>query len=229
MRNSIRVLALLAIATPIAAPLAAQQQQAKADPTKAVADAPMPDGWSKTFDGHTGSEAAKFITMGPGFHVTSGSAAIYYTSKDIQPNQPYSVTANFRQTAKNVGHGEAGEAFGLIFAGKDLNDPAKQTYFYFLVRQDGKFLINHRAGTEVHKLVEWTPNAAIHKFDDMPNAKNDLTIAVGADSVRFLVNNTEVHALSRANVWDVSGQPGLRVNHNLDVNVANYMVMKGGK
>jgi hypothetical protein len=224
MRFAYSVLAALAVA----APLAAQQQQSK-DPTTAVAAAPLPSGWSRVFDKHAGSESAKFVTMGPGFHVTSGDAAIYYEAKDAQPNSPFTVMANFRQTTKNVGHGDHGEAFGLFAGGRDLNDPAKQTYFYFLVRQDGMFLINHRAGADVHKIVDWTANPAIVKFDDVKNAKNDLSIVMGSDSVRFLVNNKQVHAISRKEITDVSGDVGIRVNHNLDVHVADFMVMKGGK
>jgi hypothetical protein len=212
----------------IAAPLAAQQPQSK-DPTTSVAATPLPAGWSRVYDKHAGAESAKFVTMGPGFHVTSGDAAIYYQQNDAQPNAPFTVMANFRQTTKNVGHGDHGEAFGLFAGGHDLNDPAKQTYYYFLVRQDGMFLINHRAGPDVHKIVDWTPSAAIVKFDDVANAKNDLSISMGADSVRFLVNNKQVHAISRQQVSDVSGDVGIRVNHNLDVHVANYMIMKGGK
>lgn len=221
MRKTISVLAALAIV----APLAAQQQAAK-DPTKAVAAAPMPAGWSMKLDPQAASMTAKFVTMGQGFHVTSGGAAIYYNEKDAQGNTPFTVMANFRQTKKNEGHGDHGEAFGLFAGGRNLDDPAKQTYFYFLVRQDGMFLINHRAGPDVHKIVDWTASPAIHKFDDMPNAANDLSIKIGADSVRFLVNNTQVHAISRKEITDVSGQSGIRVNHNLDVHVANYMVMK---
>lgn len=219
MRKTIIVLAALAIV----APLTAQQQTAK-DPTTAVAAAPLPDGWSTNVD--NGKGTAKFVTMGPGFHVTSGAAAIYYNKKDAQGKNDFTVMANFRQTAKNVGHGDHGEAFGLFAGGRDLDDAAKQTYFYFLVRQDGMFLINRRAGPDVHKIVDWTASPAIHKFDDMPNAKNDLAIKVSADSVHFLVNNTQVHAISRKEIGDASGQAGLRVNHNLDVHVANFMVMK---
>jgi hypothetical protein len=221
MRKTLSVLAALAVA----APLAAQQQAAK-DPTTAVAAAPLPEGWSMKLDPQAANMTAKFVTMGQGYHVTSGGAAIYYNAKDAQKSNPYTVMANFRQTKKNVGHGDHGEAFGLFAGGRDLDDQAKQTYFYFLVRQDGMFLINHRAGKDVHKIVDWTASPAIHKFDDMPNASNDLEIRVGADSVRFVVNNTPVHAISRKEITDASGAAGIRVNHNLDVHVGNFMVMK---
>jgi hypothetical protein len=221
MRTTLTVLAALAIASQVAA-------QAASDPTKAVAPAKLPPGWIAKLDPQDADKTSKFVTMGDGFHVTSGGAAIYYNTKDAQTDD-FTVMGNFRQTTKNVGHGDHGEAFGLFTGGRDLDDPAKQTYFYFLVRQDGSYLINHRAGQDVHKIVDWTPNKAIVKFDDKKGASNDLAIKVAADSVRFVVNNTTVHAISRKEIPNASGQVGLRINHNLDVHVANYMVMKGGK
>jgi hypothetical protein len=56
------------------------------------------------------------------------------------------------------------------------------------------------------------------------SATDALRIAVGADSVRFHANGQPVAAFSRAQVSQVGGQAGLRVNHNLDVHVANFRV-----
>jgi hypothetical protein len=216
MRRSLVVVAALAFVAPLGA-------QGK-DPTKAVGSAPLPLGWVMKLDPGSESMTAKFVEERGGFHVTSGGAAIYY-AKGPKRNEPFTTMGNFRQAKKNVGHGDHGEAFGLFAGGRDLDDPAKQTYFYFLVRQDGSFLINHRAGKEVHKIVDWTPNPAIVKFDDKPNASNDLEIRVATDSVRFVVNSKVVHAISRKAFSDVSGETGIRVNHNLDVIITNYMVM----
>lgn len=226
MRNTIIALAAFAMA----APLAAQQQQAKEkDPTNAVEAVPLPTGWSMRLDDKDATKSAKFITMGPGFHVTSGGAAIYWRAADAQKDD-YTVSASFHQTKKNIGHGDHGEAYGVFVAGRDLSDASKESYLYLEVRQDGSFLVNHRAGTEVHKLVQWTPNAAVHKIDDDPKASNEVAIKVATDSVRFVVNGTQVDALPRgAMLGDMSGQVGVRVNHNLDVHVGSFSAKGGGK
>ncbi len=92
------------------------------------------------------------------------------------------------------------------------------------------FFVAHRSGENVHKLVDWTANPAIHKFGDTPNATNDVAIKVAADSVRFFVNNTQVNAVPRSGMsGDESGQVGLRVNHNLSVHVASFTVKQGAK
>jgi hypothetical protein len=227
MRRSMIACSVLS-ALAAAMPVCAQQQQAKEkDPTSAVTAAPLPDGWSMRLDDKDATKAAKFVTMGSGFHVTSGGAAIYWQPKDEQKDD-FTVSATFGQRAKNIGHGDLGEAYGLFVGGRDLSDASKQTYLYFETRQGGQFLINHRAGNEVHKIIDWTPAASIHKFDDSPNT-NALTIKVAADSVRFLVNGTQVQALPRSTLKDLSGNVGIRVNHNLDVHVAGFAVKSGGK
>ena len=223
MRNTFGVAGILALAA--IAPLAAQQPGKEKDPTKAVAAGALPAGWTMRLDDKDASKNAKFEAMGPGFHITSGGAGIYYRAADAQKDN-FTVSANFRQAEK----GQHAEAFGLFTGGRDLSDAAKQTYLYFEVRQDGMYYIAHRSGADVHKVVGWTASPAVHKFDDAPNTTNDLAIKVAADSVRFFVNNTEVHAVPRSGMTaDESGQAGLRVNHNLSVHVANFAVKAGGK
>jgi hypothetical protein len=222
MRSRIALTGVLALAA--VAPLAAQQQQSKdKDPTKAVTAGALPAGWSTRLD--DASKAAKFEAMGPGFHVTTGGAGIFYRAADAQKDN-FTVSANFRQAEK----GQHAEAYGLFTGGRDLSDAAKQTYLYFEVRQDGMYYIAHRSGANVHKLVDWTASPAIHKIDDTPNATNDLAIKVAADSVRFFVNNTQVNAVPRSGMsGDESGHVGLRVNHNLSVHVASFTVKPGAK
>jgi hypothetical protein len=224
MRITMAMTGVLALAA--VAPLAAQQQQSKEkDPTKAVEAGALPAGWSMRLDDKDASKNAKLEAMGPGFHVTSGGAGIYYRGADAQKDN-FTVSANFHQAAK----GQHAEAYGLFTGGRDLSDAAKQTYLYFEVRQDGMYFIAHRSGANVHKLVDWKADPAIKKLDDSPNATNDLAIKVAADSVRFFVNNTQVNALPRSGMSaDESGEVGLRVNHNLSVHVANFAVKPGAK
>ena len=192
------------------------------DMDKKVKGGPLPVGWSgRTDDKAAKIDEAKFVTMGTGFHVTSGPAAIYWNAKDMVSG-PFTASATLTQT-KAPTHPEA---YGVIFSGKKLDAP-DQTYYYFLVRGDGKFLVNHRAGAAVHKIVEWTENAAVKKADAKGAATNTLTVdASKADSVRLKVNGVQVAALSAAAAETNGGIVGLRVNHNLDVHVGDFSVTK---
>lgn len=215
-----RLLVTLSLLIAAAAPLAAQKSAMNHDPDRKVVGAPLPAGWmARTDDPKRKISDAKFVTMGTGFHVTSGPAAIYWSDK-YRAKGPFSATATFRQT-RNPSHPEA---YGLLFQGAKL-DAAGQSYVYFLVRGDGKFLVNHRAGADVHKIVEWTESAAVHKADDKGVATNTLRVdATRPDSIRLLVNGVQVHALEGAHVGSTNGFVGLRVNHNLDVHVSDFAV-----
>lgn len=160
----------------------------------------------------------KVAAMGTGFHVTSGPAAIYWNPKNTASGN-YTVTASFTQT-KAPTHPEA---YGLILGGNDLTS-ANQSYYYFLVRGDGKYLINHRANdSTVHKIVEWTANPAIKVQDADGKATNKLAIVVGADKVNFMVNGVQVDSRPRSAIV-AKGIAGVRVNHNLDVHVDGFAV-----
>lgn len=216
LRRSITTLSLLLVA---AAPLTAQRATNR-DPDKNVAGGPLPAGWmGRTDRPDQKIQDAKFVVMGSGYHVSSGPAAIYWTEK-TKMSGPFTASATFRQT-KNAMHPEA---YGIFFQGNKLDAP-DQTYVYLLVRGDGKILLNHRAGADVHKIIDWTDNAAVHKADAKGVASNTLSVdATKPDSVRLLVNGVQVAALPGGHVGSTDGYVGLRVNHNLDVHISDFVV-----
>jgi len=216
-----RSLGAVSLALLAAAPLSAQTSGGRErDPDLTANGGALPDGWMGRTDKPTGRiEDAKFVTMGAGLHVTSGPAAIYWRDADTT-RSPFTASATFTQT-KAPAHPEA---YGLIFMGKSLRG-ADQNYAYFLVRGDGKVLVKHRAGSEVHTIMDWTASAAVHTQDANGKATNSLTVdASRADSVRLLVNGTQVTALPVSHLGSTDGIVGLRVNHNLDVHVADFRV-----
>lgn len=224
MRKTILTLTLLA-----AVPLAAQQQQAAdkdpKDPTVKVKSAGLPATWTVRLDDKEkrySADDTRFVTMGSGYHVTSGPAALYYSSKDM-PTGVYTARATFSQ-AKPSGH----EAYGIFIGGSNLVSPEQQ-YFYFLVRPvDGNFYVAHRAGAEVHKIVPWTAQPAVNKQDETGKANNELTLQVTADSVHMSVNGQRVKSFAKSELhgFNTDGQAGLRINHNLDVHVGAFEIKK---
>jgi hypothetical protein len=218
LRRSMGGLALVLLAT---APLSAQMSGGKEhDPDIKANGGALPAGWRGRTDRPTAKlEDAKFVTMGPGFHVTSGPAAIYWRDANATSG-PFTASATFTQT-KAPAHPEA---YGIIFMGKSL-EAADQSYAYFLVRGDGKVMVKHRAGSEVHTILDWTDNASVHKQDADGKATNTLTVdATNADSVRLMVNGAQVAALPMSHLGSTNGIVGLRVNHNLDVHIAGFSV-----
>jgi hypothetical protein len=97
---------------------------------------------------------------------------------------------------------------------------------YFETRGDGKYLINHRAGNDVHKIIDWTDTDATNKADAAGKATNELAIRVTSDSVNFMANGKLVKGFTKAEMHNFAadGQTGIRVNHNLDVHVDKFQV-----
>ena len=212
----IRLTLLAAVA--LALPLVAQE----AAVAKPVAAPALPDGWQLRLDRANANAAGiKFATMPPGWHVTAGPSAIYWSPKTTGTGS-HEVRASFVQMRPT----EHLEGLGVFFGGSNLGSD-DQRYTYFLVRQDGKYTIKHRAGKEVHTIVDWTTSPAVKVPEGQGSATNALTVRVGADSVQFLVNDQRVNVFSRSVMAaDVEGQAGLRINHNLDVHVTKVEVAK---
>ena len=68
---------------------------------------------------------------------------------------------------------------------RDLNGDG-QAYTYFIVRQDGKFMIRQRAGAGTKDVMAWTDNAAVVKADAAGKATNKLEILVAVAGDRLL-------------------------------------------
>jgi len=192
---------ILTIAVAAAGLVAGTLRAQGMDPDKVVANGGVNvPGWTGRIDPQAAKGGRKItddkvVSMGPGFHVTSGPAAVYWNPANTASGN-YTVSASFSQT-KAATHPEA---YGVFLGGRDLESP-NQSYLYFLVRQDGKYLINHRANdSTVHKMVDWTANSAVKAIDADGKATNALSIAVLPDKLRFMVNGVEVTTLPRSEV-----------------------------
>jgi hypothetical protein len=192
---------------------------AESDPTNQVTGTGLPAGWQSRFDRpNSVATEVKVAAQGNGHRVTSGPAAIYWTPQS-QATGNYTLSATVQQLAQS----SHPEAYGLVFGGKSL-DAANQAYYYFLVRQNGQFTVKHRAGAEVHTLADWAANPAVKATDGSGASTNALQVAIGADSVRFSVNGTQVAAFAKTQMGDTDGLYGYRVNHNLDVQLGPITV-----
>jgi len=206
-----------AVAAVAVMPLVAQHEH-QADPDKKVAGGgTLPSGWKARVDGNASLNGVKMMPMGGGVHFMTGTAGIYYKPAD-KGTGAYEARATFTQM-EPAAHPEA---YGLFIGGANL-DAATQKYTYFIVRQDGKYMIKRRNGNDTPTVVDWTDSPAIKKADSSGKMSNTLSIDVGKDKVRFLVNGTEVQSVDAAKV-DTAGTPGLRVNHNLNLHVEGFAV-----
>jgi hypothetical protein len=99
---------------------------------------------------------------------------------------------------------------------------------YFLVAQDGTWLIKQRAGdTATENVAPKTANDAVKKPDASGKSVNALEVRVSAAKVDYVVNGTVVHSTPKTGlVAKTDGLYGMRVNHLLDVQVDGFGLSK---
>ena len=190
--------------------------------------AQAPKGWKIRADRSTSAtdpDAAgtiKFETMGQGLHATNPQAATYFNPANTASGN-YTVKGTFT-LVKPSGHTNY---YGLAFGGSEL-DGAGQNYLYFLVAQDGTFLVKHRAGDATHDVVAKTPSDAVKKPDASGKSVNALEVRVHADKIEFAVNGTVVGSTPKSGMAaKTDGLYGIRINHQLEVHIDGLAVTKG--
>ncbi len=191
-------------------------------PVAAAQEFERPTDWEVRLDRSGASESdLYFVEMPPGWHVTSGPAAILY-------DPARTATGEFRLRSEiYLFPGDRREGFGVFFGGQHLGDGA-QAYTYFLIRKDGRYLIKTRHGSSTQVVVPWTEHAAIVKHEgDEGQAKNELAVEAGAAEVHFYVNGEKVTSVPRSEIG-CEGVVGLRVNHGLNVHVSTLTVESAG-
>ena len=115
--------------------------------------------------------------------------------------------------------------YGLVFGGHDL-EGGEQSYLYFVVAQDGTWLIKRRDGNGTSAVSAKTPSDVVKKPDDSGKSTNALEVRVGADKVDFVVNGAVVHSEPNSVLAKTDGIYGIRINHLLEVQVDGFGVSK---
>ena len=197
-----------------------------------VAMAPLaaqsPKGWKVRADRSTSAtdpDAAgsiTFVTEGSGFHATNPQAAVFWNPANTASGN-YTLKGTFT-LLKPSGHNNY---YGLVFGGSDLDGP-QQSYIYFLIAQNGTWLIKRRDGDgRSDNIAPRTPNDAVKKPDASGKSTNVLEVRVAADKIDYAVNGTVVHSTPKSgNTAKTDGIYGIRVNHLLDVQIDSFGLSK---
>lgn len=164
----------------------------------------------------------KFVAAGKGFRATGGPAGTFWNPANTATGN-YTAKATFT-LMKPSGHVNY---YGLIFGGANL-EGAGQTYAYFLVAQNGRFLIRHRTGETIKDVQVATPHAAVRQPDASGSSVNNLEVRVAGNTITFVVNGQTVHSMPKASLGgSADGIVGARVNHVLDVQFEGLQIQRG--
>jgi hypothetical protein len=189
--------------------------------------AQAPKGWLLRADRSTSAAdpdapgAIKFTAMGSGFHAVTPQAAVFW-------NPANTVTGNYslKGTFTLVRPSSHTNYYGLVFGGGGL-EGSKQSYLYFVVAQDGTWLIKQRDGDVNTQNVARMANPAVKRPDATGKSINALEVRVSAAKIDYLVNGTTVHTTPKTGLtMKTDGTYGIRVNHALEVMVDGFALTK---
>ncbi len=193
----------------------------------APAFAQAPKGWKLRSDHSADASdpdapgADKFTVSGSGFHAVNPMAAIYWNPANTATGD-YTLKGTFK-LIKSTGYDEY---YGLIFGGNGL-EGATQSYTYFMVTDDGTYLIKRRDGSSTQGVSPKTANAAVKKPDASGMATNALEVRVKGDKIEFVINGTVVTTLPKTGAAaKTDGIYGIRINHQLDVQIDGFGMSK---
>jgi hypothetical protein len=192
-----------------------------------VLAAQAPAGWKMRVDRSTSASDPdapgdiKFMAMGASFHAINPQAAVFWLPANSATGA-YAVKASFT-LLKPSGHTNY---YGLVFGGRDL-DAATQSYLYFMVAQDGTWIVKRRDGAATSNLSDKSPNDAVKKPDASGKSVNALEVRVAADKIEFVVNGVVVNTTPKSGPAAMTdGIAGIRVNHLLEVQIDGFAVTK---
>lgn len=190
----------------------------------------LPTGWSLRFDPWSpGSAHAPYSLSDVSveerdqrLRVLSGPPAIYFRPSNAATGE-FTYSATFHQSA-SVGH----EAYGLFIGGSDL-DSKNSRYLYVVLRfQNGAYLVRSRTGdARPITLVPWKRHKAVQEEHGRAgSATNTLALRVHKSSLVIVINGVVVDSIDRVLLQGAptDGIVGLRVNHNIDVEVSHLSV-----
>lgn len=189
--------------------------------------AQAPKGWMVHID--RSSDAAdpdaagslKFMQMGSMLHIMTPQGAILWNPANTASGS-YTLKGTFK-LVKTTGFAEY---YGLLFGASGLQG-ADQSYLYFVITDDGTWLVKRRAGMSTENISQKTPNAAVKKTDASGSSTNALEVRVMPDKVDFVVNGTVVSSMPKTGpLAKTDGIYGIRSNHHLELEVEGFGVSK---
>jgi len=190
--------------------------------------AQSPKGWKLRIDRSASAadpDAAgtvKFVVMGTGFHATNPQAAVYW-------NPANSASGNYalKGTFTLVKPSDHTNYYGLVFGGSGL-EGAAQSYIYFMVAQDGTWLVKRRDGDATKEISAKKHADVVKRPDASGKSTNALEVRVTSDKIEYVVNGTTVTTTPRTGLTaKTDGIYGIRINHALEVQVDGFGASKG--
>lgn len=179
-------------------------------------------------------EDAKLASMGPGMHVTTGPAIMYWNPANTASGD-YTVSASFNE-AEYMGLNDHPHPYGVFIAGNNL-DSDKPDALYCMAYGNGTFIFRGFSSTSTARGNVFRPsgsgaaipNDAVHKAEAKGKpVKQDIGISVKGDKVTCTINGVDVQSYTKAELMgdgklkSLDGVYGVRFAHNTDAHVSGF-------
>jgi len=163
----------------------------------------------------------KFSAQGSGFHAVTPQAAVFWNPANVASGN-YTLKGTFTLLKPS----DHTNYYGLVFGGSALEGP-QQTYLYFLVAQDGTWLIKQRAGDLRTNDIARMRNPAVKTPAANGMSTNALEVRVLPEKIDYAINGTVVHSMPKTGATaKTDGLYGIRSNHRLEVRVEDLALSK---
>ena len=189
--------------------------------------AQAPEGWLVRIDRSENASDPddvpdlKVAAIGKGFRATGGPAGTFWNPANrVTGNYTARATFNLMKPSGHVNY------YGLVFGGSDL-EGAAQKYVYFMVAQNGTYIIRSRAGEQVQDVRERVQHAAVRQPGADGRSTNTLEVRLAGNTISYVINGSVVHTTPNIGATATTdGLVGIRINHVLDVQVENFEVVR---
>lgn len=186
-------------------------------------------GWLGRVDRRPASQGktvndSRLVAEGSAFRLSVGPAGNFWNPANTASGN-YEVMGTFKEHKMAASHPHS---YGVFIGGAELQSD-NETLMYCIVYGTGKYSIKTFHGAKVTTLVDGVENAAIRKADANGESTNTVGWRVRDGQASCVVNGTVVKTLPRAEfvaadrLTSTDGVFGLRVSHNVELTVSNFM------
>ncbi|MCA0377628.1 MAG: hypothetical protein LCH84_18495 [Gemmatimonadetes bacterium] len=233
--SSFRPRAALLVASATLA-LAAHPLAAQDDKSNAVKGGIQVKGWMGKVDDKEAKagltvDSAKFVSMGPGMHATTGPATTYWNPTMVAKGD-YMVKATFSER-EYMGLNNHPHPYGIVIAGNDMGTE-NQSFLYCAAYGNGNFIVR---GMGPAPFQMNGPRGGAHPAVNKAEAKGkpvtqEIALIVKGDKVSCNINGQEVASYSKAELVaagklkSTDGMVGFRMAHNTDAHIAGFALTK---
>jgi hypothetical protein len=178
-------------------------------------------------------EDSKVVLAGSEIQINNGPAAVYWNPAN-KGTGSYTVSATFTEP-KYMSSNDHPHPYGLFIGGNKL-DTDQASLLYCTPYGTGTFIVRG-FGPAPFRVTgagggRGTANDAVHKADTGASVTQEVAWVVTPDKAECKINGTVVGSYPKADLVgagkleSLDGIAGLRIAHNVDVNVTNFKLTK---